>query len=406
MIQNRKLIPIFLIVLIDILGLTIILPLLPFYAEKYGASPFIVGMLVSAYALCQLISGPVLGQWSDHIGRKPLLILSQLGTFMGFVLLAFSHSLVLIFVSRIIDGLTAGNLSLAQAYISDVTEPKDRAAAFGKIGVAFGIGFFLGPALTAFLYRFGYQAPILAAAALSATSILATTYLLPGGAGPAAKAAHPKKPLFAWGHYLSFFKRPALTSLLLQMLLFYFAFSAYVSGFALFAERRFTWHGIPLGPKQVGYLFAYFGFLGIILQGVLMGKLVKRFGERNLAWAGFSTCTVGYILLCLIHTPFWIIVTGLFTGFGNGVIRPVLMSEISRNVDRTEQGVVLGLNQSLNSVAQIVAPLIGTSLISHDMLNAWTLFPAALCLIALVLIMKLQPIQAGHSTSQAPQAGR
>jgi hypothetical protein len=139
--ETRKILPIFLVVLIDVLGLMIILPLLPFYAERFGATPFVVGMLVSSYALCQFFSGPLLGRWSDHVGRKPLLIVSQVGTCLGFLLLAFANSLPLIFLSRIIDGLTAGNLPLAQAYISDVTRPENRAAAFGKILMAFGIGF-------------------------------------------------------------------------------------------------------------------------------------------------------------------------------------------------------------------------------------------------------------------------
>jgi multidrug resistance protein len=176
---DRKLLAIFLIVLIDVLGLTIILPLLPFYSERFGASPLMIGALVSTYALCQLVSGPILGHWSDRIGRKPVLIVSQIGTCIGFLVLASAHSLVWIFVSRIIDGITAGNLSTAQAYISDVAAPKDRAKHLGRIGIAFSIGFFVGPALTAFLYRFGYHAPILAAASLSALSVVATTVLLP-----------------------------------------------------------------------------------------------------------------------------------------------------------------------------------------------------------------------------------
>jgi MFS transporter, DHA1 family, tetracycline resistance protein len=134
--ETRKILPIFLVVLIDVLGLMIILPLLPFYSEQFGATPLVVGMLISSYALCQLVSAPLLGRWSDHVGRKPLLIMSQVGTCLGFLLLAFANSLPLIFLSRIIDGLTAGNLSLAQAYISDVTRPEKRAAAFGKIGTA------------------------------------------------------------------------------------------------------------------------------------------------------------------------------------------------------------------------------------------------------------------------------
>ena len=387
MLDNRKLLPIFLIVLIDVLGLTIILPLLPFYAEKFGATPLVVGLLVSSYAVCQLVSGPVLGQWSDHIGRKPLLLLSQFGTFCGFLVLAFAGSLWVVFLARVIDGLTAGNLSLAQAYMSDVTEPQDRARAFGKIGVAFGVGFFLGPAMTAFLFRYGYYAPILAAAALSATSMLATATLLPGGPGPARQAEKEAPALFSWSNYARFFARPEILSLLAQSLLFFFSFAAYVSGFALFAERRFIYHGIAFGPKEVGYLFAYFGFLGIIIQGFLIGRLVKWQGERRLALAGFASCVLGYVVLSFIHDPIWILLTGLFTSLGNGVIRPVLISEISGNVDRTEQGVVLGLNQSMNSVAQITAPILATYLIGREWLTDWALLPASLCAIALSLIL-------------------
>src|SRR5258708_17679725 len=177
--RRSPLLPIFLIVMVDVLGLTIILPLLPFYAERLGASPTVVGLLVSTYAACQLIAGPVLGQISDRTGRRPLLLVSQLGTFIGFLILAWAGSLWIVFLARIIDGLTAGNLSLAQAYISDVTKPEERAKSFGVIGVAFGIGFLIGPAISGFLSVFGYQYPILAAAALSATSILCTYFLLP-----------------------------------------------------------------------------------------------------------------------------------------------------------------------------------------------------------------------------------
>ena len=311
--ETRKILPIFLVVLIDVLGLMIILPLLPFYSEQFGATPFMVGMLISSYALCQLVSAPLLGRWSDHVGRKPLLIVSQVGTCLGFLLLAFANSLPLIFLSRIIDGLTAGNLSLAQAYISDVTRPEKRAAAFGKIAMAFGIGFFLGPSLTAFLYQFGPKAPILAAAFLSFCSIVCTATLLPGGkVGAAAQAAPQARPkgLFAFGIYRKYFVSPRLRSLLVQIFIFYFTFSAYIYGFALFAERRFTYAGKPLNPQQIGYAFAYFGLLVIILQGFLLGPLVHHFGERRLVLYGFTACIVGYLALSFIDGPFWIAVPG------------------------------------------------------------------------------------------------
>jgi len=254
--------------MVDVLGLTIILPLLPFYAERLGASPTVVGLLVSTYAACQLVAGPVLGQMSDRVGRRPLLLVSQMGTFVGFLILAwagFIGLLWLVFVSRVIDGLTAGNLSLAQAYISDVTRPEERAKSFGVIGVAFGIGFLIGPAISGFLSIFGYQYPIFAAAALSFTSILSTYFLLPSApvipesekrAGPAPPAGRRLRVL-DWGNYATYFKRPALAALLWQFFSFAFTFAIFMSGFALFAERRYTWNGHPFGVKEVGYVFAY-----------------------------------------------------------------------------------------------------------------------------------------------------
>jgi MFS family permease len=384
---------IFLIVLIDVLGLTIILPLLPFYTEHFGASPATVGLLVSTYAACQLISGPVLGQLSDRIGRKPVLLLSQCGTLAGFLLLAFAGSLPLLFLSRAIDGLTAGNLSTAQAYISDITAPRDRARSFGKIGMAFGIGFFLGPALTAFLFRYGYQAPILAASALSATSILATAMLLPGGQrhpephpAPGSAPASRRARGFGWRQYRELARQPGLLALFFQIFLFYFSFSSYMSGFALFAERRFRWDGLPLGPKQVGYAFTYFGLLGIIIQGFLIGRLQGWLRPRRLVFLAFLSSVAGYVLLSRIPGPLWIGVTGLMTSFGSGVLRPVITGEISGSVDRSRQGTVLGFNQSLQSVAQILAPVLSTTLIDRGWLDAWAWLPASICAIGMLAV--------------------
>src|SRR5262249_1414989 len=158
-------------------GLTIMIPLLPFYAEKLGATPTQVGLLIGVYAACQLISGPLLGRASDSTGRKPLLLVSQAGTFIGFIITAFAPNLWVLLLARAIRGASAGNLSLAQGYISDVTKPEDRAKSFGIIGIAFGMGFLIGPAISGFLAQFDYRYPIFGAAGLSALSILATWVL-------------------------------------------------------------------------------------------------------------------------------------------------------------------------------------------------------------------------------------
>jgi len=391
--RRSPLLPIFLIVMVDVLGLTIILPLLPFYAERLGASPTLVGLLVSTYAACQLIAGPVLGQISDRMGRRPLLLVSQMGTFIGFLILAWAGTLWVVFLSRVIDGLTAGNLSLAQAYISDVTKPEDRAKAFGVIGVAFGIGFLIGPAISGFLSTYSYQYPIFAAAALSLTSILSTYFLLPGAPVIAEAEKRDGPPLPAgrrlrvldWGNYATYFKRPALAQLLWEFFAFAFSFAIFMSGFALFAERRFTWNGHPFGVKEVGYIFAYVGFLGIILQGGLIGRLVKRFGETKLVSAGFISATVGFALIGFMYHLPGLLVASTLASFGTGVLRPALTSLITQHAGREEQGIVLGLTQSLMSIAQIIAPVIGGYMIDRELLTTWAITGAAISFVGVAI---------------------
>ncbi|MDE2511614.1 MAG: MFS transporter, partial [Elusimicrobia bacterium] len=385
--KKNVLLPIFLIVAVDILGMTIILPLLPFYAEHYGATPQTVGFLITTYALCQLLAGPILGKLSDRYGRRPLLIVSQIGTFVGFLVLGWAKTLVWIFFSRFLDGITAGNLSLAQAYISDVTEPENRAKSFGVIGIAFGLGFLFGPALSGFLSQYDYSYPAWAAAGLSFTSILCTYFLLPRAEPHADAEAGPggkRLGLLDWGAYAQYFQRPELAAILFQFLLFCLMFSMFINGFALFAERRFFVGGHPFGPKEVGYLYAYSGFLGLIIQGGLLGRLVKRFGERPLARAGFLSAAAGLAVLAFTRPIYLLIAVFTATAFGTGVLRPALTSLVTRHVGRREQGVVLGLTQSLNSLSSIFAPLLAGFLIGRGSLKTWALTAAAFSALGFV----------------------
>ena len=365
--MKKQLIPIFLVMLVDILGFTIILPLLPFYAEHMGATPFLAGLLVSVYGLCQLVAGPVLGPLSDRVGRKPVLIISQAGTLGGFLILAFAQTLPLVFLSRVIDGLTAGNFSVAQAYISDVTEPRERAHAFGLIGIAFGIGFLLGPAISGFLAPFGLHYPIFAAAALSATSIVLTQFLLPS-AKPALTQKREGNP---WSHYARWFGTPGLSTLLWQFTAFIAAFAMFVSTFPLFAERRFVSHGAPVGAKEVGFMFAYWGLIGIVIQGGMIGKLVQRFGEHRLILTGFICSVMTYLFLVYSSGFFSLFLLLTFCGIAGSLLRPSLTSLITQRVEKTEQGMALGLLQVLMSLAQIIAPIIGGLMMGKLYLSQW-----------------------------------
>jgi MFS transporter, DHA1 family, tetracycline resistance protein len=382
--KKSPLFSIFLIVLVDILGLTIILPLLPFYAESLGASPSTVGLLVSAYAICQLLAGPPLGQLSDRVGRRPVLLVSQIGTCIGFLILGFARVLWLVFLARIIDGLTAGNLTVAQAYISDVTEPQHRAKAFGIIGVAFGLGFLVGPAVSGFLAQFGNQYPIFAAAGLSFTSIMATYFLLPATAAHPAPQGHEEGS--RWKAYVDVFKDVHLGPMLWQFFAFTFAFSMFISGFALFAERRFMHNAAPFGVKQVGYLFAFSGLVGILIQGGGIGPLIKTFGESRLVQMGFATMAGGFLVMgSVYYIPYLLLAIALLT-FGNAILRPSLTSLITNRVARHRQGMVIGLMQSLMSISQIVAPVFTGILIEHHFLSTWAWAAGAVCGIGLSLI--------------------
>jgi MFS family permease len=314
-----------------------------------------------------------------------MLLISQVGTCLGLIVLARATSLWMIYLSRVIDGVTAGNLALAQAYIADNTPPERRARSFGLIGIAFGIGFFVGPAVTGFMSaEYGLNAPIWLAVGMSALSVVATAALLKDG----ARSRSTQTGLFEalhWRTYVRYFARPRLRRRLVEFLFFMLSFSLFISGFALFAERRFVWDGRPFGPREIGYLFAFVGFLGIIFQGGILGRLVDRFGEARLVTAGFASLAIGYLALGLSFTVTALVLAAVIASFGNGVLRPALTSLITRQAGQHEQGVVMGLTQSLTSMAAIVAPFVAGLLIQYGQLTAWASLAAVLAVVGFVL---------------------
>lgn len=392
---RSPLFPIFLTVFVDVLGLTLVLPLLPFYAEHFGASPFVVGALAASFAVCQLMSGPTLGRISDRVGRKPTLIVSQLGTLAGFLIIGSASTLWMLFLGRIVDGLTAGNLSIAQAYISDVTKPEDRTRAFGFIGIAFGMGFLIGPAISGVLaHRYGFSAPAYGAAGLSLLSVISTITLLPRVAPrlesqttPATAAAPKETPGRAF-FLVELFQRAAPRRRLLEFFAFILSFATLIGGLALFLERRFGYN-----VEKTGYVYAFSGLIGALIQGGMIGRLVKKLGEEKLAFIGFAAMAVSYSALGAAYGLPMLLVLIMVSSFGSAVTRPSLTTLLTKSVGRDEQGATLGVSQSLASVAQIIGPLTAGYLIEHEMLAAYGITAGAFAACGAVLRLVRAPLE-------------
>lgn len=357
---NKRLVPIFVVVFVDLLGFSIILPLLPYYALEFGTSDETIGWLVATYSICQFVASPILGSLSDRYGRRPLLVYSQIGSFVGFVLMGLAlhmpNPLLWLFIARAVDGFSGGNLTIAQAYISDVTAPEERAKSYGLIGVAFGLGFLVGPALGGFLSRFGYDVPAYAAAFFSLSSVIATLLLLPETEHRAdAERASGVAALARIGDY---FRVGPLRRLLLVFLFFALPFALYVSMFALFAERqlRFT-------AEETGYFLAFVGLLGIVWQGGFVGPIVKWLGERRALVLGLSSSAVGLFLIAGVDVTWKLFPVALLLSFGTGLTRPTLTSLVTKAAPPARRGGVLGITSSLESFSRIVAPISGGFLI-------------------------------------------
>ena len=402
--MKRALLPILLIVLLDVFGYTILIPLLPFYAEHFGATPAIVGLLVTFYAVCQLFSGPVLGHLSDRYGRKPLLLISQCGTLLSFVGLAFSRSLLWIFVARGIDGFTSGNVTIAQAWLADNTAPEERAKVFGLTGAIFGAGFLVGPAVSAVLFTYGYRVPMLAAAAFSGASILCTLVLLPN-----ARASSERREPLRWRDLVPFtrvkelFADSELRVPAVQFAFFALSFSLYFVGVPLFAERRYTVFGHAFGPRETAMLFVYSASLSLVVQTWGIGPWVKRYGERKLVDIGFTLSAAGYALLMGRAGVAALFAAATLFAVGNAVTRPALMAIVSRGSKRSQHGGRMGALQSFYSMADITGPALGGWLISRGWLTGWAGLISGLAVLGFstdVLLNRIRRVTKAAGASQ------
>jgi multidrug resistance protein len=365
---------IFFTVFIDLLGFGIIIPLLPFYAEHFGASALVVGLLSTSFSAAQFLFAPLWGRLSDRVGRRPVILIGLVGSALSYALFAVATSLPLLFVARTLAGIAGANIPTAQAFIADVTTPDKRAKGMGIIGAAFGLGFIFGPAIGGFLSRWGYAAPAWFAAALSIANFAAALILLPeskpADRGPAERVGRIEV-------FRRALDRPHLPQVLLVFFLVITSFSSFENTFALYSERRFDFNA-----QTIGYMFAWIGVVLATIQGGVVGRVVARFGEHRIVPAALLLMAVSLALIAFSPTvPVLAVVTGLLA-VGMGFNSPSIMSAISQLADPKDQGSTLGLSQSLGSLARIIGPMWGGFVFDHFGIGTPFVTAGALMLVA------------------------
>jgi len=400
MLKSRSpLVVIFITIFIDLIGFGLVIPVLPLYAEQFGASELTVGLLLSVYSVMQFIFAPLLGKLSDRVGRRPVLFFSLIGTSIGFLVMGLANTLWLLFMARIIDGITGGNISTAQAYIADVTPPDQRSRGMGLIGAAFGLGFIVGPALGGLLSHISPAAPFLFAAALAAANATALYFLLPESLTDEHRTRAGRRESLA--RLLENSGGWQLGAVIATNFFATVAFAMLTATFALFTNHRFGYDA-----AHNGYLFAYFGVLGATIQGGLIGRLSKMFGDKPLAVVGTAIFTVSLLALPASTSLMILLITTTGVTIGNSLVTPTLNAMASKSVSAAEQGRVLGVMSSAASLARIIGPALGGFLLEIDATGSslygrtpyWV--SGALMFVALGLAVTLSPTS--HTVSQEP----
>ncbi len=359
--NNKRLFSIILVVFIDLLGFSLILPLLPYYAETFKASETVTGILIASYALMQLIGAPILGRLSDRFGRRPILLLSVAGTFLGFLLLGFANALWMLFASRILDGLTGGNLSVAQAYISDVTDEKNRSRGLGMIGAAFGLGFIIGPVTGGLLSQWGYAVPAFVAAGISCLNLILIYSWLPESLTEEKRNQMTgKRPPITLKALLVALQRPFTGSILITRFFFGLVFAIFQTIFSLYALTKFN-----LTARDTGFVLTYVGVLSVIVQGFLVGRLTSQFREDLLITVCVVLMGISLLGWALAPSLLWIYIIMTPTALSGGLLNTLLSSTLTKAVAPQEIGGILGISAAVESATRVIAPILGSVLLQQ-----------------------------------------
>ncbi len=344
---------IFLTVFIDLVGFGIVLPLLPYYAETYGASSWTIGMLQASYSVMQFLFTPIWGRLSDRYGRRPLILISLAGSCIGFLIFGLAKTLTLLFLGRMVAGIAGAIIPTTNAYIADVTPPEARAKGMGLIGAAFGLGFILGPAIGGVLAPYGYSKPVLLASMLAGLNLVFAYFKLPESLPEAARAQARRRPFDSRALREALSHRRVMP-LLVMFLMVIFAFSNMEATFGLLNKHRYGFTA-----EQTGYLFAYIGILMSLMQGVLVGRLVRRMGEKRLIILGTFTMIFGLALMPYAPNTLVYCLILMVVSFGAGINNPSITALLSRSSGADEQGGIMGIAQSVASLGRILGPMWG-----------------------------------------------
>ncbi len=350
--RRSPLLFIFITVFVDLLGYGMVIPLLPFYVTRQSGGAAVAGALGSVYALMQLLSGPVIGALSDAYGRRPVLLVCLLGTACAYLLLGLANSLAVIFLAVMVDGITGGNLTTAQAYIADATAPEERARGLGLVGAAFGLGLMAGPALGGLLSFYGLWAPAFVACVIALSNVLFGLFVLSESLPPERRMAAPAWPkLNSVSQLVGLFRLAPIRVLMVALFTLNLAFAGLQTNFPLYSHTRFGWDAV-----RNGIFFAYVGVCAVFIQGVLLGRLQPRFGEARLVLSGLALMALGLAGLAVAPRDWTLYPIVAVVALGTGLSIPSLTSIISRRVSAGEQGRVMGGTQALLSLTMILGP--------------------------------------------------
>jgi MFS transporter, DHA1 family, tetracycline resistance protein len=374
----KRLAPILGITFIDILGFSMLIPLLPYYVTHFGASPIVVGALFSVFSFCQLISGPIWGNASDRIGRKGVLIISQVGSTIGWAMLGWAPTIPWVFAARILEGASGGNIGVTQAYVADLVEPKERARAFGYISATFAFAFAFGPAIAGTLSVYGFSVPLYVAAGLQFITLVVTIIVLPESRSKAGQAS-----TVGLNEILRTFRNPQLGPKLWQKLALSLTLYGWFGVMALYLA-----HQLHFSFKETSYFFAGFSVVNAFVNAIVVGRASDRFGDRVMSTIGIGALIFAFVSVPFVHNLWQLIAVMIFFSIGMAFGSTGLTALISSAADSRRQGTVLGVSSSLDSFAGIISPPISTEFLGA-LGSAWA-GVWSLCFAVVAFVMGLQ----------------